>query len=70
MSARTLHRALPANLPPLSRLLVTLALTFAAWETRARGRRALARLDDHLLRDIGLNDGRATREASKSFWQD
>jgi uncharacterized protein YjiS (DUF1127 family) len=35
-----------------------------------RGRRALARLDDHLLRDIGLNDGRATREAAKPFWQD
>jgi uncharacterized protein YjiS (DUF1127 family) len=70
MSVRSLHSALPANLPPLSRLLVTLALTFAAWETRARGRRALAHLDDHLLRDIGLNDGRARQEASKNFWQD
>ena len=70
MTARTLHSAMPANLPPLSRLLVTLALTFAAWESRMRGRRALARLDDHLLRDIGLNDGRATREAAKPFWQD
>jgi uncharacterized protein YjiS (DUF1127 family) len=70
MSARTLHRALPAHLPPLSRLLVGLALAFAAWETRLRGRRALSRLDDHLLRDIGLHDGQATREASKPFWQD
>lgn len=70
MSARISARTLPANLSPLSRLLVTAALTFAAWETRLRGRRALARLDEHLLRDIGLNDGRATRETAKSFWQD
>ncbi len=70
MSARTLPRALPANLPPLSRLLVKAALTFAAWETRKRGRKALSRLDDHLLRDIGLSDGRAEREAAKAFWQE
>lgn len=70
MSARALPRALPAHLPPLSRLLVTAALTFAAWETRHRGRKALARLDDHLLRDIGLTDGRAAREATKTFWQE
>ena len=70
MSARILARPLPAHLPPLSRLVVAAALTFAAWETRHRGRKALARLDDHLLRDIGLNDGRATRETANSFWQD
>ena len=70
MSARPLPYALSAPLPPLSRFLVSVALMLATWEARRRGRLALARLDDHLLRDIGLNDGRAAREASKAFWQD
>ena len=65
-----LPHALPASLPPLSRSLLALALAVARWEDRQRTRSALARLDDHLLRDIGLNDGRATREAAKPFWQD
>jgi uncharacterized protein YjiS (DUF1127 family) len=70
MSARPLPHALSAPLPPLSRFLVSVALMLATWETRRRGRLALARLDDHLLRDIGLSDGRGTREAAKAFWQD
>lgn len=69
MSARPLPSAYSAPLPPLSRLLVSVALTLADWETRRRGRRALARLDDHLLRDIGLGEGRAAHEAAKAFWQ-
>lgn len=70
MTVRSLNGAIPANLPLLSRLLVTGALTIAAWETRHRGRKALAQLDDHLLRDIGLTDGRASRESQKAFWQE
>ncbi len=70
MSARPLPHALPAQLPPMSRFLVGLAVTLSTWELRLRGRRALARLDDHLLRDIGLSDGHAAREVAKPFWQD
>lgn len=36
---------------------------------RTRQRRALAMLDDHQLRDIGLTRRDATREAAKPFWQ-
>ncbi|SJZ95547.1 protein of unknown function [Enhydrobacter aerosaccus] len=33
-----------------------------------RSRRQLAELDDRLLRDIGIDRGRAAFEADKSFW--
>ena len=59
----------PADLPPLSRLLVALAVTLAGWENRRRTRAALARLDDHLLRDIGLGPARAATECTKPFWR-
>ena len=34
----------------------------------SRSRRQLAELDDRLLRDIGIDRGRARHEASKGFW--
>lgn len=45
----------------------------AAWRlagilARRRSRRALAALDDRLLRDIGLTRVQAEREAARSFW--
>lgn len=70
MSARALNRALPSSLPPLARLLVAVALRLAAWEARLRGRHALARLDDHMLRDIGLSPDHAQAECAKPFWRD
>ena len=33
-----------------------------------RQRRSLARLDDHILRDIGIDRGTALREAARSNW--
>ncbi|MDP7652345.1 MAG: DUF1127 domain-containing protein [Rhodospirillales bacterium] len=42
--------------------------TVDLWHMRARGRRDLARLDDHFLRDIGLSRDEAAREARKPFW--
>lgn len=38
------------------------------WFQRSRQRRALAELDDRLLRDIGLTCTQARREAAKPFW--
>lgn len=35
---------------------------------RRRNRRALARLDQHLLRDIGLSSDEARTEVAKPFW--
>lgn len=42
-------------LPPISRLLVTLASAVARWELRQKTRRDLARLDRRLLQDVGLD---------------
>jgi uncharacterized protein YjiS (DUF1127 family) len=41
-----------------------------SWHERHRQRRALGQLDDHLLRDIGLNRATARMESAKAFWQD
>jgi len=50
------------------------ALTRAAdrlltWQERARQRRALECLSDHMLRDIGLSRADVMAEATKRFWQ-
>ena len=36
---------------------------------RRRQRLALAELDDHLLRDIGLSREQARRESAQPFWR-
>jgi uncharacterized protein YjiS (DUF1127 family) len=56
-------------LPPLSRIAFAVAQIVLAWETRRHTRTALKRLDDHMLRDIGLDPIEAEGEAVKPFWQ-
>jgi hypothetical protein len=56
--------AVVARTPRLHQALCVLG----AWLSRIRERRALADLDDHLLRDVGLTREQAGREASKPFW--
>lgn len=56
-------------LPPLSRLLVTLALTVAAWELRHRTRHALRHLPPERMSDIGCDPMMVSAEASKPFWR-
>ena len=48
------------------RRAVTLLLT---WQQRARDRRQLQSLSDHMLRDIGLSRADVLAEASKPFWR-
>lgn len=38
------------------------------WLALARQRRALGRLDDHRLMDLGLTRAEADHEASRPFW--
>lgn len=76
MAQNTLAHALPAVPRPRlagrgswaalvrrSRALVRL------WLRRARTRRALAELDDRLLRDVGLDPMTAREEARLPFWR-
>ncbi len=39
------------------------------WRARGRGRAELARLEQRMLRDIGVPPGEAARETDKPFWQ-
>lgn len=41
----------------------------AVWQDRRRQRFALARLDDRMLRDIGLTYADVDSEISKPFWK-
>jgi uncharacterized protein YjiS (DUF1127 family) len=43
--------------------------SIALWRHRVRMRRHLARMDDRLLRDIGLSRADAKREINKPFWR-
>lgn len=63
-------RPLDRPLPPVAAVLFRVAAVVAAWEERHRTRKALNRLDDHLLRDIGLSAGHREAECGKGFWQD
>jgi uncharacterized protein YjiS (DUF1127 family) len=55
--------------PLLSGFGPTLRDAVKAWATRRRERAMLARLDDHLLRDIGLDADTAARECRKPGWR-
>ena len=43
-------------------------LPFDRWLRVARERRRLAELDEHALRDIGIDPASAAREAARPFW--
>jgi len=40
------------------------------WRKRSAGRHVLARLDDHLLQDIGLTREVVQRDLMKPFWRE
>jgi uncharacterized protein YjiS (DUF1127 family) len=40
-----------------------------AWQERVRSRRMLRGLDDHMLRDIGIDRSVAEQEGSTPFWR-
>lgn len=56
---------LPSPLQALYHLLDLLA----TWERRARERRKLAEMSDHMLRDLGISRNAALRESRKSIWR-
>jgi uncharacterized protein YjiS (DUF1127 family) len=45
------------------------AVAILLWMERVRERRALAELDDRLLRDIGLTRADVWQEIRKPFWR-
>lgn len=55
------------TLPSFVRGLVSIRSAISVWQFRHATRKHLARLDPHMLRDIGMLDSRA--EAAKPFWR-
>ncbi len=58
-----------SQLAPLPAFALFAAVVLTKWSTRHRTRKALARLEPHLLKDIGLDSHAARHEASRMFWQ-
>lgn len=60
-----------ANRPltPASTLGLRLVVLLVKWGERRRTRRALGKLDDHLVKDIGLTRWMADRESTRPFWE-
>jgi uncharacterized protein YjiS (DUF1127 family) len=56
--------------PRLRALLARAVLTLLRWHEVARQRRALAAMDDHMLKDIGISRVDACREAARPFWDE
>lgn len=59
----------PDALDGIRRRTARLGAPLAAMIERARQRRALANLDDALLRDIGVTRAEARRETGKPMWK-
>ncbi|WP_299842673.1 DUF1127 domain-containing protein [uncultured Roseovarius sp.] len=55
-------------LPLLARAAVQFAVIVTQWDINYRTRKQLARLDDHMLRDIGIERDVACTEARRPFW--
>lgn len=66
LAARERARAVAAC---WGRMVDAVAATFVVWRERARQRRALAAMDDRMLRDIGISRFRLIQESDKPFWR-
>jgi uncharacterized protein YjiS (DUF1127 family) len=58
-----------SGLPGFAELLGRALMLAYGWRERSRQREALLRLDDRMLRDIGLSRADVDCEASKPFWR-
>jgi uncharacterized protein YjiS (DUF1127 family) len=64
--ARTRRRTIGRS---LRRALNFARAAIQKWRLRSRERAELAKLDDRMLRDIGVNRGDVWREINKPFWR-
>ena len=59
----------PARPTTANHRVVAAFSLLALWIERVRQRQALATLDDHMLRDIGITRVDVARECDKPFWR-
>ena len=57
-----------SSLSPLAAVALRVAVLLTQWSERRRTRIHLTYLDDHLLRDVGLDRSTAYSEARRKFW--
>lgn len=69
VSAKVDGYQLPPHPLDLATRLEPVFAMIATWQERAKQRRHLASLPDHMLNDIGVSKADAHREASKPFWR-
>jgi uncharacterized protein YjiS (DUF1127 family) len=67
-AAHMLPRTETAN-PQTTNLMRSLLGMLATWSYRHAERRAMRQIDDHLLRDIGLNRVQVEAMAARPFWR-
>ncbi len=67
--ARPLEGQWPFHQGAIMSALLAVGDTIYRWTQRARQRRHLAQLDEHLLKDIGIEPLIAEWEANKPFWK-
>ncbi len=56
-------------LPVAARVAVWVAVLATRWTVTRHTRKQLAKLDSHILCDIGLSPEQAWRESTLSFWR-
>ena len=61
--------SLTRPLASLRQGLVAIVEVLFLWQRRADERLWLGQLDDHMLKDVGLNRVDVAREAGKPFWK-
>lgn len=57
-----------STLSPLAVVALRVAVVLTQWSELRRTRIQLKQLDDHLLRDVGLDRLTAQKEANRKFW--
>lgn len=62
-------QSLPSRTFSIGESVQWLGALVRCWMTRCRTRQALAKLDDRLLRDVGLTREMIRDEISKPFWR-
>jgi uncharacterized protein YjiS (DUF1127 family) len=72
MYAHIYGKAVVVQRPTLLRRLETMAIAvfdrLLAWQEQAHSQDMLSRLDDRMLRDIGVDRDAVQRERPPSFW--
>ena len=69
IAATLAHRAANAACNLVVSVVVGLPDTLYTWQQRHRMRRELLKLDERLLRDMGISRYDANREGRRPFWR-